>query len=55
MSMDKEEQREASAAGFLVGIFILFLLVVGVIALVTLWPAIHVNPPPPTPLPGVRK
>ena len=58
--MDPEEhhvevQREASAAGLLVGIFILFLLVVGVVALVTLWPAIHVNPPPPTPLPGVRK
>ena len=58
--MDKEEhhdevQREASAAGLLVGIFILFPLVVGVVALVLLWPAIHVNPSPPTPLPGLRK
>jgi hypothetical protein len=39
--MDKEEQRDASAAGLMVGIFILFLLTIGGFALIALWPAIH--------------
>ena len=52
-TMDPEErhvevQREASAAGLIVGIFILFLLVIGGFALVALWPAIHLSS---TPLP----
>ena len=34
---------------FLFGIFILFLLAVGAVALVTLWPAIHLSSPPPPP------
>ena len=60
--MDKEQhhdelQREASAAGLLVSIFLLFLLAIGAVALVTLWPAIYVSSPapPPTSLPEVNK
>lgn len=57
--MDKEQhhdelQREASAAGLLVSIFLLFLLAIGAVALVTLWPAIHVSSPS-TSLPEVEK
>jgi hypothetical protein len=44
--MDEEEhrtevQREASAGGLLAGIFILFLLGIAVMAVFTVWPAIH--------------
>jgi hypothetical protein len=56
--MDKEQhhdevQREASVAGMIVGIFILFLLGVAAMALFTLLPAIHISSPapPPTSLP----
>ena len=38
---DKEEQREASAASLMVGIFILFLLTIGGFAFIALWPAMH--------------
>ena len=41
LTMDKEEQRDASAAGLMVGIFILFLLTIGGFDLIALWPAIH--------------
>ena len=60
--MDKGEhhdevQREASEAGLLAGIFILFLIGIFVVAVVMFWPAIHLSspPPPPTSLPEVGK
>ena len=56
--MDKEEhhdhvQREASAAGLLVGVLFLFLACVTVVVGLLLWPAIQSPPPPPTALPDV--
>ena len=51
--MDKEEQREASVAGLMVGILILILLAIGLFALATLWHSSTL--PPPTSLPEVGK
>ena len=56
--MDKEEphdlvQREASAAGLLVGVLFLFLACITIIVGLMLWPAIQSPPPLPTSLPEV--
>ena len=53
--VDKEERREASVAGLLAGIFILFLVAILIMAVFMLLPALQPSstPPPPTSLPEV--
>lgn len=58
MDLDEEQhdaqQREASAAGLMVGVLLLFLAGASLIGAILFWPAIQAaSPAPPTPPQGI--